>query len=110
VAFVAGRNFGTGYIRLGVEGLIHAQQHIARIDRWWYAEDRSHLTMDMLDYDRFPDGASREELARRRLSIHPPLQGQTKRRIEAQFFNPYNLPFCFMIAWLAIIGIMIRFR
>jgi hypothetical protein len=91
-------------------GLIHAQQHIARVDRWWYSEDRGLLTMDMLDYDRFPDGANREELARRRLSRHPPLQGQTKRPIEARLFNPYNLPFCFMVAWLAIIGIMIRFR
>jgi hypothetical protein len=91
-------------------GLKHAQQHIARIDRWWYCEDRSKLSMEMLDKDTFPDGASRLELTRRRLPVHPPLQGQNYNHIEARYVNPYNLPYCFMVAWVAIVVIMLYFR
>ncbi|MGF6859204.1 hypothetical protein [Paraburkholderia sp. CI3] len=91
-------------------GLGHAQQHIARIDRWWYCEDRSKLSMEMLDEDMFPGGASRVELTRHRLPFHPPLQGQTKKRVDEKFINPYNLPYYFMGAWAVIVAIMLIFR
>lgn len=91
-------------------GLKHAQEHIARIDYWWYCEDRSSLSMEMLDKNIFPRGESRVELTRRRLPFHPPLQGQTKRRVEERFINPYNLPYCFMLAWGVIGFVMVYFN
>jgi hypothetical protein len=42
-------------------GLTHAQQHMPRLDRWWYREDLTKLTMDMLDRDMEPDGATSTE-------------------------------------------------
>ncbi|WP_250517221.1 hypothetical protein [Caballeronia sp. INDeC2] len=86
-------------------GLSHAQEHIARVDRWWYADDRAKVKMFIDRKDTRFDRTERQLRSKDRLPLHPPLQHQTDRRLDS-IFNPYNIPACFLLIWAAILGFL----
>jgi hypothetical protein len=103
--WVALLGFGTAL--LVSQGLAHAQAHIARVDRWWYAKDRANMSLDLPKTrdERLKERRERIERAVERLSSHPPLQHQTDSRWDDSL-NPYNLPKCFLYLW-PIIGLIL---
>ncbi|MDR5856895.1 hypothetical protein P9239_04965 [Caballeronia sp. LZ062] len=102
---------GFGTALLVSRGLLHAQTHIARLDRWWYSPDRANMSMDFprTRNERLEERRARMELAQEKLGSHPPLQHQTDLRSD-DLLSPSNLPACFMYMWPVIGAILVFVR